>query len=470
MSAKAIREATGKDIINRNLGDGTACEPCTFVSIDDTNFNSWNDIVSKNQWLNGKKLVVKPDQLIKRRGKLGLIAVNKDLNEVKQWIADRMNKDQVVGPATGKLRNFIIEPFVKHREDEEFYVCIYSHRFADTILFYHQGGVDIGDVDSKAVKLDVPVDKSTVTEEEIVSKLLGEVPAAKKSMTGKFIYNLYKMYVNLHFTYLEINPLVVTDKEIYILDLAAKLDATADFVCRPQWGEIDYPPPFGRDAYPEEAYIADLDSKSGASLKLTILNKSGRIWTMVAGGGASVIYSDTICDLGGTSELANYGEYSGAPSEQQTYEYAKTILSLMTQEKHPQGKVLITGGGIANFTNVAATFRGIITALVEFRERLVDHKISIFVRRAGPNYQEGLRRMREVGQTLGIPLYVFGPETHMTAICGMALGTRPIPTENKVEHSTAKFLLPSGDKDNKSKVSVQKETVVPQVHAGVSFI
>jgi hypothetical protein len=33
-----------------------------------------------------------------------------------------------------------------------------------------------------------------------------------------------------------------------------------------------------------------LDSKSGASLKLTILNKSGRIWTMVAGGGASVIY------------------------------------------------------------------------------------------------------------------------------------------------------------------------------------
>jgi hypothetical protein len=65
---------------------------------------------------------------------------------------------------------------------------------------------------------------------------------------------------------------------------------------------------------PEEAYIAQLDSKSGASLKLTVLNPVGRIWTMVAGGGASVIYSDTICDLGGTAELANYGEYSGAPT------------------------------------------------------------------------------------------------------------------------------------------------------------
>ena len=40
------------------------------------------------------------------------------------------------------------------------------------------------------------------------------------------------------------------------------------------------------------------------------------------------------------SEIANYGEYSGAPSESQTYEYAKTILSLMT--KKPNEKVYKT--------------------------------------------------------------------------------------------------------------------------------
>lgn len=61
--------------------------------------------------------------------------------------------------------------------------------------------------------------------------------------------------------------------------------------------------------------------------------------------------------MGFASELANYGEYSGAPSEQQTYEYAKTILSLIVKEKNPDGKILIIGGGIANFTNVAATFK-----------------------------------------------------------------------------------------------------------------
>lgn len=45
----------------------------------------------------------------------------------------------------------------------------------------------------------------------------------------------------------------------------------------------------------------------------------------------------------------------------------------------------------------------------------------------------------------GIPLYVFGPETHMTAIVGMALGTRPIPQENLVDTATANFALPSGE-------------------------
>ncbi|KRF80279.1 ATP-citrate synthase isoform X1 [Drosophila virilis] len=444
MSAKAITEATGKDILNRHLNQhGAGAAACRFATVNAE--TDWSKLSVDHPWLLTTPLVVKPDQLIKRRGKLGLIGVKKSFEQVKQWIGERLNKDQKIGNAVGKLRNFIIEPFVPHTEAEEMYVCIYSHRSADTILFYHLGGVDIGDVDAKAVKLEVPVD-STLSLADVKTTLLKAITdASKKERIAKFIYALYATFADLYFTYLEINPLVVTADNLYILDLAAKLDSTADFICRPKWGEIDYPPPFGRDAYPEEAYIADLDAKSGASLKLTILNRNGRIWTMVAGGGASVIYSDTICDLGGATELANYGEYSGAPSEQQTYEYAKTILNLMTSSpKHPDGKVLITGGGIANFTNVAATFQGIITALREFQPKLVEHNVSIFVRRAGPNYQEGLRRMRDFGGTLGIPLHVFGPETHMTAICGMALGKRPIPQVASVEFSTANFLLPGG--------------------------
>ncbi|KAJ2764836.1 ATP citrate lyase subunit 1, partial [Coemansia nantahalensis] len=172
----------------------------------------------------------------------------------------------------------------------------------------------------------------------------------------------------------------------------------------------------------EEAYIQELDAKTGASLKLTILNKDGRVWTMVAGGGASVVYSDAIAALGFAGELANYGEYSGAPTETQTYEYAKTILDLMTRAPHPDGKVLIIGGGIANFTNVATTFKGIIRALKEYKQALIANKVRVFVRRAGPNWQEGLRAMRELGETLGVEIRVYGPETHVTAIVPLALG------------------------------------------------
>lgn len=45
--------------------------------------------------------------------------------------------------------------------------------------------------------------------------------------------------------------LVITNGKIYILDLAAKIDATADFMCKTKWGEMVFPPPFGRDALPE---------------------------------------------------------------------------------------------------------------------------------------------------------------------------------------------------------------------------
>jgi ATP citrate (pro-S)-lyase len=185
---------------------------------------------------------------------------------------------------------------------------------------------------------------------------------------------------------------------------------------------MKFPAPFGRQLTKEEAYIADLDAKTGASLKLTVLNPKGKIWTMVAGGGASVVYADAIAAYGYTEELANYGEYSGAPSESQTYEYAKTILDLMTRSQpYPEGKFLFIGGGIANFTNVAATFKGIIKAMNEYQQLLQAHKVKVYVRRAGPNYQEGLRLMRTLGETLGVEIHVFGPEMHVTGIVPLAL-------------------------------------------------
>ena len=432
MSAKAIREHDGKKMIGRLLGSYAPpsvklnhleqrCVQITDARLSEEGDAFWAELLAAEPWLETSKLVVKPDQLIKRRGKAGLLGINKTFDEAKAWILERTGKEQQVEKVAGILDTFIIEPFVPHAQEDEYYICIQSHRDCDELLFTHEGGVDIGDVDAKATRLRIDLDE-VATPESMTEALLGDVPAARKEQLAGFLCALLALFRDLNYVYLEINPLVVMDDTIAVLDLAAKIDETAAFLCHSKWGPLEFPAAFGRAAFPEEKFIADMDAKTGASLKLTILNDAGRIWTMVAGGGASVVYADTVADLGQGAELANYGEYSGAPDETQTYAYAKTVLSLMTRTVDPRGKVLIIGGGIANFTDVAATFKGIIRALTDFQEPLREGKITVWVRRGGPNYQEGLTKMSDLGRQIRVPIKVYGPETHIVAVVPLALG------------------------------------------------
>ncbi|PKS07015.1 hypothetical protein jhhlp_005612 [Lomentospora prolificans] len=473
MSAKSILEADGKAILNYHLTRAKPIKPSPLAAptkhnppprLATLNFPEdaeIEDVLDQAEvtypWLlqSGARFVAKPDMLIKRRGKSGLLALNKTWAEARAWVAERAGKEQKVEHVSGVLRNFLVEPFVKHDQDQEYYICINSVRDGDWILFTHEGGVDVGDVDEKAEKLLIPVDLSQYpSNREIAEALLKHVPEGVHKVLVDFITRLYAVYVDCQFTYLEINPLVVipnaegTSAAVHFLDLAAKLDQTADFECGVKWAiarspaalgltnvaptgdkvnidagpPMEFPAPFGRELSKEEAYIAELDAKTGASLKLTVLNPNGRIWTLVAGGGASVVYADAIASAGFADELANYGEYSGAPTESQTYHYARTVLDLMLRAPMAdKGKVLFIGGGIANFTNVASTFKGLIRALRDFAPQLIEHNVQIWVRRAGPNYQEGLKNLKAATQELGLNARVFGPEMHVSGIVPLAL-------------------------------------------------
>lgn len=418
MAQKGIREYEGKRI----LFDGLAKHIPSFKGRSaklalvrpDTDPKK---LVKDNPWLLKEKLVAKPDQLFGKRGKHGLLSLNKDWKDTWAWIAERMNKTVTVGKTTGELNTFLIEPFTPHHEDsEEFYVAIKATRENDTIYLSNKGGIYVEENWEKVKETQVPI-LSSVDEVKLNMPDFGK----RKEQVEEFVRALYKVYAEGHFTYLEINPFTFHGDEIVPLDLVARVDDTAAFECVKVWGDLEFPSSFGQKLTKEEQFIRSVDEKTGASLKLTMLNPEGRVWNMVAGGGASVIYADTVCDLGFSKELANYGEYSGDPSEEDTYQYARTVLDLMTRKKDPRGKVLIIGGGIANFTDVAKTFKGIIRALKEYQKKLVEGKVKIYVRRGGPNYQEGLANMRKLGDTLGVPIEVYGPETHMTAVVSMAL-------------------------------------------------
>lgn len=72
------------------------------------------------------------------------------------------------------------------------------------------------------------------TREEIKSTLLtGVTGEERKEALVDFLIRLYSVYVELHFAYLEINPLVAVEvagkTEIFYLDMAAKLDQVRPF-------------------------------------------------------------------------------------------------------------------------------------------------------------------------------------------------------------------------------------------------
>ena len=436
MSAKAVREHQGKKLLARHVrelsGGKHVVDDRSVLVTPETDLDK---LPQEEPWLieSNQMLVVKPDQLIKRRGKAGLVGIKLTYDEVRAWIEKRRNTEITVDGVTGILHTFVIDPFVEHTQSDEYYICIQSDRDGEEVLFYSEGGVDVGDVDSKAKRLHVGIDVTALTQDTIAARnLLEGVPVARTEALSSFVSTLFAVYRKLNFTYMEINPIVFASdgNTIVPLDLAAKIDETAAFLNASDWGPgpLDLPPAFGRQEFPEEAYIRDLDSKTGASLKLTVLNATGKIWTMVAGGGASVVYADTISDLGYSHELANYGEYSGAPSTEHTFEYAKTLIGLMTKKENQKkgggddGKIFIIGGSIANFTDVAATFAGLIKALRAYSEVLRANKVSIWVRRAGPNYQQGLQMLRECSDETGLDIKIYGPETHITAVVPLALG------------------------------------------------
>jgi len=424
MAEKGIREFDAKRMIAKGLSKFTKSDlklgtKQVLVS-PDTDLDS---LPGEHPWLENENLVAKPDQLFGKRGKNDLLFVNKTWEDVKAWIKDRMDKEvtitQTTGKTTGILTHFLVEKFFPH--EEEYYMAITTGREGDTIHFSLKGGVDIEEVWDSVVTLKIPI-MSSIDDLDVAGFLPKEL-GDKLEKVAEFITALYKLAVEYHFTYLEFNPISFVDGEIVPLDTVAKLDDYASYQCAEEWEGVTFPKPFGLKGSKEEQYVSELDERTGASLKLTVLNPEGRVWTLVAGGGASVIFADTVADLGFAKELANYGEYSGNPTRELTYAYTKTILKLITEKKDPKGrsKFLIIGGGIANFTDVAKTFTGIIDAIEEYSEALKKTDVKIFVRRGGPNYKEGLANMRKLGKRIDLPVEVYGPETHMTKIVSMAL-------------------------------------------------
>ncbi|KAK4763367.1 hypothetical protein SAY86_009135 [Trapa natans] len=417
MARKKIREYDSKRLLKEHFKRLGGYE-LPIRSAQVTESTDLNELVEREPWLSSEKLVVKPDMLFGKRGKSGLVALNLDLAQVSVFVKERLGKEVEMSGCKGPITTFIVEPFVPHKE--EFYLNVVSERLGSSISFSECGGIEIEENWDKVKTIFVPTGAAFTS--EVCAPLIATMPLEIRGVIQEFIMVVFTLFQELDFTFLEMNPFTLVDGKPYPLDMRGELDDTATFKNFKKWGKIEFPMPFGRVMSPTETFVHGLDEKTSASLKFTVLNPKGRIWTMVAGGGASVIYADTVGDLGYSSELGNYAEYSGAPNEEEVLQYARVVIDCATADPDGRKRALVIGGGIANFTDVAATFNGIIRALKEKESKLKAARMHIYVRRGGPNYQRGLAKMRLLGEEIGIPIeVVYGPEATMTGICKQAI-------------------------------------------------
>jgi ATP citrate (pro-S)-lyase len=304
-----------------------------------------------------QNLVVKVDQGIKKRGKQGLVKVNITPSEIP---------DIIHGWSKLGWSNFLIEPVLEHDASVEHYLALERVRTGWQISYSEKGGVEV-ESNWDQVETSIYPDAS--------------LPKPVNEFISKIIPNLEKN----HLVFLEMNPILLRGEVVIPLDMACEADSAGTTL----------PSIPDRTLSESEKSVALLDASTPASLKFKLINPDGRIWMLLSGGGASLVLADEVADQGMGKELANYGEYSGAPTDDDVYAYTKIILKQLLSSNNESPKAIVVAGGVANFTDVAKTFKGLIHALNEQKAELSKAKVKVYVRRGGPNEIKGLKMMED---------------------------------------------------------------------------
>lgn len=334
-----------------------------------------------------KSYVVKVDQGVKKRGQSGLIGVKVSPYKIKSYLKEFAAKG---------YSRFLVEDFIEHDKLDEKYFALQRAREGIVAYVSQFGGMDIEDHEDKVTRIVIPYffgELSNKTSNQAQHDKTREI-ATFLGIPTETVQTILAMFEDLYISFLEVNPLVVKDENVYFLDLAVEVDSTGEFFVKNVWTAKDFvDDASNRQLTDEEKFVRQLKENSQASLKLDVLNPHGSIFVMLFGGGGSITVADEIYNQGYGKELANYGDYSGNPNLEETYLYVKSLLSLLLKSKSHK-KVLLIAGGTANFTDVRVTFRGAIQALSEVKKELQQQQIKIFVRRPGPNQVEGLALMK----------------------------------------------------------------------------
>ena len=339
------------------------------------------DLLEKAKSLKTEKYVLKAQIHAGGRGKAGGVKILNTLEELELAAKEMLGKILIThqtGPEGREVKRLYVEE--SSNIEKEFYLSCLVDRASSKIAFISsdQGGMDIEEVASNnpekiiTTKVDIGDQISVLDCEKVIEifKLENET----KNQAINLIQSIYKMFISMDASMVEVNPLILTkERKIVCLDAKVNFDSNALF------------------RHPEIIELRDLNEEDPTEIEaskhdLAYIKLDGSIGCMVNGAGLAMATMDIIKLYG--KEPANFLDVGGGASKEKVSAALKLILS----DKNVKGILINIFGGIMRCDVLA---QGVVEAAKE-----ININVPLVVRLAGTNFKEG----KEILDTSGLKL------------------------------------------------------------------
>ena len=340
-----------------------------------------DDLLEKANTLKKEKYILKAQIHSGGRGKAGGVKLVNNLDELEKEAKNLIGKILVThqtGPSGRKVNRLYVEEVSEI--NKEFYLSCLVDRASSKIAFISsdQGGMDIEEVarNNPEKIITTQVEFNEQISQSDCKKIIEIFNLNKEANEDaiKLVKSIYKMFVELDASLVEINPLILTkDNQIVCLDAKMKFDDNALF------------------KHPEIKELRDLNEEEETEIEaskhdLSYIKLDGSIGCMVNGAGLAMATMDIIKLYG--EEPANFLDVGGGASKEKVTEAFKIILS----DKNVKGILINIFGGIMRCDILA---KGLVEAAKEIKIN-----VPLVVRLAGTNFKEG----KEILQSSGLKI------------------------------------------------------------------
>jgi succinyl-CoA synthetase beta subunit len=329
----------------------------------------------------GYPCVIKAQVHAGGRGKAGGVKLAKNSSDAREY-ANKILGMKLVSKQTGPdgkvVKKVLVEQGLSIAQELYLAIIVDREKEMPVIMASTEGGMEIEEVAARNPELihKVHIHPITGLSGYHIRRLADKLKLNKAQTKSFFVLvqNLYQMFVTKDASLVEINPLIITDKdEVIALDGKINFDDNGLFR-HPDIVEM-------RDTHEEDPREVE-----ASKYDLNYIKLDGNIGCMVNGAGLAMATMDIIKYYGG--EPANFLDVGGGTSEERVKQAFKILLG----DPNTQAVFVNIFGGIVRTDLVA---QGIVNAV-----KGIDLKVPIVIRLVGTNEEEGRRIIKESGMNV----------------------------------------------------------------------